>query len=596
MQRICLVAILLFGFSCAQAETLFEGRWLFYGISDSGRRVPLFIAEFSEAGTQAALISTSAPFDLQLQDAKLQDSRIILQILADGKRLTLTGTIDNRTIKGRAAGETLNGLAFLAEPTTLDELKKPVAPTPEEIEAYRAAESVEARGERIKLLDEFLSKHPETALKTAALLAMVEASLEDDVSDAELTRVIDRAVESAPDKATVRNDLAYTLAEEGKLLGKAEELARAAASEVVPGTVAEANFLDTLGWVLFKKGDREQAVAILRQALSLAPRQAHIGLHLAAILEDQGKVAEAIAVYLDSHVASINRTARAKARELFGKKHGSLDGFHEALDQAYERRGPLFDAGRFQGNHSGPALLAELFTGAQCGPCQASDYGFDALIEHYPDQVVTVLEYHLHVPGPDPMTNPDASARAAFYQIRSTPVAVIGGQQKIPGGGPIARAEVAFAQYREAINALLPEVSGIELQLMAQKDSDEVTAKGTVKSAAPVKARLFLALVEKTVHYTGQNGVHLHRNVVRKFINGAEGQELSSPTVQFEASISVADVENEQRQYLEKLKQEWEVVFEEAPVAINRGDLAVVAFVQDLQSGKVLGAATAHVK
>jgi tetratricopeptide (TPR) repeat protein len=602
MQRILLTVALLFAVSVAYAETELEGRWVFHGLSDSGRRVPLFIAEFAEAGKQVKLISTSAPFDLELQNATRQGSQVIVEILADGRKLTLTGTIAHQVIKGRATGETLNGLAFVAEPTTLGELKKPVAPSPDEIEAFRAAESNPSPENRISSLKEFVDKHPGTALRTAALLAIVQAAIESNLSEEELLQAIEQAVESAPDKATVSNDLAYTLAEEGKLLQKAEELARAAASEVVPGTVAEANFLDTLGWVFHKQGDQEQAIATLRRALMIAPRQADIALHLAAILEDQGDTDEAIRVYLQAHVATINRTARVKAQQLFRQKNGSLEGFHELLDQAYANHGPLFDAGRYHGTHSGPAVLAELFTGAQCGPCQAADYGFDALLEHYPSQVLTVLEHHLHVPGPDPMTNPDTAARARLYNIRSTPVAVFGGTERVPGGGPIARAEVAFAHYREAVTSLLAEKSKIQLELTVQRESDDITAKATVRlpagesSAEPAKPHLFLVLVEKTVHYTGQNGVHLHRHVVRKFINGTDGDEVSSPEFEFQASTSVAEVEDRQRQYLEKLKQEWEVAFDQAPIAINREDLAVVAFVQDLQTGRVLGATTTDVK
>ena len=34
---------------------------------------------------------------------------------------------------------------------------------------------------------------------------------------------------------------------------------------------------------------------------------------------------------------------------------------------------------------------------------------------------------------------------------------------------------------------------------------------------------LRVALVERTVHYTGANGLHLHKQVVRNFIGGVEG-------------------------------------------------------------------------
>lgn len=62
--------------------------------------------------------------------------------------------------------------------------------------------------------------------------------------------------------ATVNNDLGYTWADQGKNLDRAEVLIRKAL-DAQPGQAA---YLDSLGWVLFKKGDYAQAVKYLRQA------------------------------------------------------------------------------------------------------------------------------------------------------------------------------------------------------------------------------------------------------------------------------------------------------------------------------------------
>src|SRR5262249_22800010 len=60
-------------------------------------------------------------------------------------------------------------------------------------------------------------------------------------------------------------------------------------------------------------------------------------------------------------------------------------------------------------------VLVELFTGAQCPPCVAADMAFDALGKTFKPSEVVLLQYHLHIPGPDPLTNADTETRARFY-------------------------------------------------------------------------------------------------------------------------------------------------------------------------------------
>jgi Flp pilus assembly protein TadD len=58
-----------------------------------------------------------------------------------------------------------------------------------------------------------------------------------------------------PDHAPAANDLGYTLAEDGRDLERAESLARLA----VHAEPANASFLDSLGWVLYKRGKLAEA-------------------------------------------------------------------------------------------------------------------------------------------------------------------------------------------------------------------------------------------------------------------------------------------------------------------------------------------------
>ena len=52
----------------------------------------------------------------------------------------------------------------------------------------------------------------------------------------------------------------------------------------------------------------------------------------------------------------------------------------------------------------------ELFTGAQCPPCVAADVAFDVLEKTYKPADLVLIQYHLHIPGPDPLTNAASEA------------------------------------------------------------------------------------------------------------------------------------------------------------------------------------------
>ncbi|MFB3904752.1 MAG: tetratricopeptide repeat protein [Acidobacteriota bacterium] len=594
-----LYALLVLCFSLALgAEDSLKGRWLFQGLSDSGRKVPLFIIEFPASG-KANVLSTTAPFEVQAKDFSLEADSLTLQLLADGLPMTLKGTVANGVISGKTSGQALNGLSFIAERTEQTQLERLKPPGVEERQAFDEARSAEDPQQKIAGIRSFLGEYPDTALKTSSLLEILDAGLEADQPDDKLAAVMSEVIDSTDDKAVVMNDIAYRLAEKNRMLAKAEELARRACGLAATGSAARGNFLDTLGWVLYRQGKLEDAAGTLREALKASPREADIALHLAEVFEKQGKNLEAIEAYLQAYVGGGTRQARITARELYRKHKGSMAGFHELLDQVHAKQPPLFDPGRFEGQHSGSALVAELFTGAQCGPCQAADYAFDGLIARFPESTVNVLEYHIHVPRPDPMTTPDSMARARFYKIRSTPIALFSGTDKRPGGGPKTLAELAFQEYLDAINAQLKPGKRARVDLQVKSESDSFLVKGKIGLPESVAAsddlRLHIALVERTVHYTGSNGVHLHRNVVRKLINGSDGTRITGPEFEFTHTGSVSAIEGEIKQYLDQLAEELGT-FEEAPTTLNRADLAVVAFVQNAETYQILGSAMVSLK
>ncbi len=581
-----------------------EGRWVFQALSDT-RKIPLFIAEISSSpeGLGGKVISTTAPFKLEIQKIVLTEGKITFEILADGHPLVLEGLLEGEVIRGNVAGRVLSGKGFIAEKTTLAELKKPVQPTPEELEAFEEASQKEDPKEQIVSLNAFLGAHSQSALKPAALMLLFHASLEDKRDDETLKKAAEQALESAADKSPVLNDFAYALAESGRLLDLAEQYARSAVGQAAEGSVTKANFLDTLGWVLYKKGNTAEAEKELGGALSLAPRQADVATHLAQVRLSAGKTAEALQAYAQAYVAG-DRSLRGKVEELFASEKGSLDGLHEYLDIQYAQLGPLFPAGRYTGQEPAGPVVAELFTGAHCPPCQAANYAFDGLMQHYPPSTLLTLEYHLHIPRPDPMTNPDSLARATYYAIRSAPTAIFGGARPQSGGGSSKMATTAFEMYREAIQSLLQNSSSVSVQLKIDADQETYRVSATVKdqppaanSPGPTAARtLHVALVENTVHYTGSNGVHFHPNVVRKLLGGAAGTPVGGAKKGFEFRFTLPQIREELKKQLENLEEQSGLKFDGLDLNVTAEKMSIIAFVQENDGKQIVAATMAPLK
>lgn len=80
-------------------------------------------------------------------------------------------------------------------------------------------------------------------------------------------RLLERALATDPGHVPAANDLAYFWSESGENLARGEELARRA----VAAEPHNSAYLDTLGWVLYKRGRFDEARRYLEQAVSISP-------------------------------------------------------------------------------------------------------------------------------------------------------------------------------------------------------------------------------------------------------------------------------------------------------------------------------------
>lgn len=246
---------------------------------------------------------------------------------------------------------------------------------------------------------------------------------------------------------------------------------------------------------------------------------------------------------------------------------------------------------------------------------------FDAALNKYRRTEYIMLSYHVHIPLPDPMTNPSTLARQQFYGVRSSPSYFVDGESSGGGGA----ADGAKALFESKIDPLI-----VRHMNEAPEASIEVTAQGT-KSAVKVKTavsnvagksdklRLQIALVEDQVRYSGENGNRFHEMVVRAMaapVTGApegkkpaEGEAASKtpavplPTLGFALQPGQGgtfeytfDLEKAASDALAHL-QDYEInnprgkfSFRQKKHEIDPGKLSVVAFVQDEATKKILQA------
>ncbi|HJV95271.1 MAG TPA: tetratricopeptide repeat protein, partial [Albitalea sp.] len=108
----------------------------------------------------------------------------------------------------------------------------------------------------------------------------------------EMERLLRRVIELKPDHHHAYNALGYSLAERNMRLPEAKALIQKAL-EIAPG---EPFITDSLGWVEYRLGDREQALRLLRGAYQSRP-DPEIAAHLGEVLWVSGQRDEARRVW-----------------------------------------------------------------------------------------------------------------------------------------------------------------------------------------------------------------------------------------------------------------------------------------------------------
>jgi hypothetical protein len=350
-------------------------------------------------------------------------------------------------------------------------------------------------------------------------------------------------------------------------------------------------------WQLEVQVKLVQALLVRKQnqlALDFA-QQAEKNLDASAQLSRQVKVLEVLRQALD-------HAGKTEAAKLIVAKIEKLEA---SPDKQYKATVPSFKPDMFAGRKtdSKRVVVMELFTGAQCPPCVAADVAFDVLQQTYQASELVMIQYHLHIPGPDAMTNTETESRWKHYrdaygpkQVGGVPTAVFNGKTLKVGGGPMANAKNTYAAYRAMIDPLLDMPAACQLNATAKRFGNKIQIQAQVtglQNPGP-DMKLRLVLVEETVRYLGGNGIRFHHQVVRAMPGGAVGKAITEKNSRSEEMVDLQELRKTLSAYLDDFVMN-KGLFPQPWRPMHLVNLRVIALVQDDATHEILQATQVEV-
>ncbi len=270
------------------------------------------------------------------------------------------------------------------------------------------------------------------------------------------------------------------------------------------------------------------------------------------------------------------------------------------LDEAFSKSNLSFEIKPFERKGKGTrTAVVELFTGAQCPPCVSADIAFDACNKAFKPGEAVFLQYHLHIPGPDALTNPASVARADYYgdAIGGTPTALLNGKETKPLGGYKQHGEDRYKALREAVGEAVEAEDAAKLTLDVQRAGDKITIEAKASDVAKPgeKVKLRLVLIEDVVKYVGRNGQRLHHHVVRDFPGGVEGLAVKDKSATQKVTVSVKELQEKLTKYLDEYTARGNKPFADEDKPLGLKHLKVVALLQNDETKEILQAVQANV-
>jgi hypothetical protein len=335
----------------------------------------------------------------------------------------------------------------------------------------------------------------------------------------------------------------------------------------------------------------KQTVLSIAQALTRPDKVSPLAVEFARKAEqgltkdDPPAVSETV---LKTLVAALTKSGKADEAKVSA---ATLAKLQAQLDEEFEKGAIPFKPAAFAGRKGKSTRVAvvELFTGAQCPPCVSADIAFDAAVKTYKPADVVLLEHHLHIPGPDPLTNADTESRQKYYgsAIRGTPTAFVNGKVTEGLGGYKQHGEERYKTLTKIIDEALEAEEQANLKLTAERKGDKVEAEATVADLKKTgdKVKLRFVLIEDVARYSGNNGQRLHHHVVRAFPGGIDGFPLKDAKGTQKVMVALGDVKKSLTDYLKGKT----FLDDDRPMDLKH--LKLIALIQDDESKEILQAA-----
>ena len=242
----------------------------------------------------------------------------------------------------------------------------------------------------VSLLEGLLSRNPGNA-RALTLLALVYEKMNDFPKARE---AYEKLLAVEPDSPQALNNLAYLYAARLDEPEKAYDLARKARA-LRP---ADPGIADTLGWILYKKGDYQQARALLQEGAQKLPDNSEIQFHLGMSNYMMGDMDQALAALRRASASTTDFPGKDEAQRRLALLEGAENQVAERstedleailrqrpddiatrmlLGESYEKQGAFAKAAATyeQALKLNPKLLSATAKLAQlnAGPLQASD-------------------------------------------------------------------------------------------------------------------------------------------------------------------------------------------------------------------------------
>ena len=180
---------------------------------------------------------------------------------------------------------------------------------------------------------------------------------------------------------------------------------------------------------------------------------------------------------------------------------------------------------------------------------------------------MVALQYHQHIPGPDPLCNQDAEDRGGYYELGSTPSAFIDGLQipSPPGvGGYIQHLQQSYGVMRSVVDQRLKATNDVAITATATAQNGELSVEASATGVAEdalKTARLRLALAENEIEMTAPNGIRRHEMVVREMLGGAKGIGSKGGKLSYSVQLPLAELKQHLADYLHQFEVGRDITF-----------------------------------